>query len=203
MKKKNFIIIGFIIVIALVIQILFPVRVKQTINVGNPINPIELKDKDSIIEQTFTTDLKKVSSIGIRFSTYSKKNKHGKIKITLKENNNKKIIEKVYKLSDISDNSMLYLNFKPIEKTKGNIYKLIISYDEYYNDIKLATWIGGSSNNDNYLKLNNKKQKNNLFYSLTGYKPVSDFIVYILIILGFYFVLYGCMEDENNAKNKK
>lgn len=199
MKNKYYLSLIILLIITFVI-ILFPPRVYQKKSNGSLKYATDIK-KDDIYEAFFTTDLKDINKIGVRFSTYQYKNKHGIIVMQLYDNDTL-VKSKRIKLKNVEDNKNIYMNFKNQKNSQKKHYKLVIKYEEYYDDIKLATWYSYSATENNYVLYNNDRQLNSLYYELYGKGKVNDFLLYDLLIISLWVIGYSSFGGKYE-KNKK
>lgn len=200
MKKNYHYLILIVLLVITFITIVVPPRVYQTSPNGKSLFATEIK-KDDVYESLFTTPLKNIDKIGIRFSTYQYNNKHGSIIISL-YGNDTLIKEKIIQLKNVEDNSIVYLKFKQQANSLKTNYKLVIKYNEYYDDNRLATWYSTSSNEDNYVLYNGERQLNTLYYELSGKGKVKDFLLYDLLLISLWIVWFSC-NGGKHEKNKK
>lgn len=201
MKKKIYLLIFIFFIFLTIYHLFFPVKVYQNTSNGGPRTAVEIKE-DDVLEEYFTTDLIGINRIGIRFSTYQYKNTHGKISITL-YGNDKVIKTQKINLKNIDDNQMIYLNFNKQNNSNKIKYKIQIKYEEYYEDIKLATWLGLVGTDNNYVLINGNKEKYSLYYTIKGKGKVNDFILYDLLVLSILIVVYSCCGGDYEKHNKK
>ena len=204
LENKKIIVISLIIFLIGIIFIIFPIKVEQVSSIGYHSIAIKEMKKDDVIKGYFKPSADKISNIGLRFSTFDTINKHGKIKIVLKENDNKIIKEEIFDLSNIKDNSMVYLVFDKQKDSNKKFYTVTISFEEYYDDIRLTTWGSNGISDDNYMVLNDKKTDYTLYCTLKGYNKTYDAVLYTLIALSMCLVIYGLEGGKtNDRKNKK
>ena len=199
-NKRLFILI--IVIIIGIILFLFPIKKTQISTIGiNNIIIGELK-KDDIVKGFFKPVGDNMDSIGLKFSTYEKHNNHGKIRIVVKEFDKKIIADKVIDLKDIADNSKIYVGFKKQKNSNKKEYTVTLSFNEFYDDIKLATWAGDKSTENNYLIFNGEKTGYSLFVSYRSVYNVYDFVFYSFLIASAMLVYngVGAVKYENNER---
>ena len=198
--KKNFY-LGLIILLIITFFILIiPPRIYQNKSNGNSNFATDIK-KDDIYEVNFNTELKDIKKIGIRLSTYQYNNTHGIVSLSL-YGNDSLINEKKIDLKNVEDNKMVYMKFKKQKNSNKTHYKLVIKYDEYYDDIKLATWYSNSVKENNYVLYNGEKQPYTLYYELYGRGKVNDFLLYDFLMISLWIIGFSC-NGGKYEKNKK
>lgn len=204
LEKNKILIISFIIVLIGISFSLFPIKVEQVSSIISPSVALgEIKEND-VIKGYFKTTGNNMNSIGLKFSTYGKINKHGKIKVILKENDEKIIKEQIFNVKDISDNSYIYIGFDKQKDSDKKIYTVTLSFDEYYDDIKLTTWGSDSISEDNYMTLNNAKNNFGLHVNTRAYYKTYDIVLYSIIGLSICLIMYALEGGKkNDRKNKK
>lgn len=197
MNKKFY--IGLIIIIIItIITILFPLRVYQESVMGALNMPIDIKEND-VFEQHFKINYTNFSELGIRLSTYQKKNKHGKISVSIYKDN-ELIKKEIINLTKVNDNDTVYIKFDEQKDSDKASFKFIIKYEEYYDDIRLATWYGISPTGNNYLLLNGKKDKYQLYFTYNGNGKVNDFLLYDLVALCLWIIICSCNGGKQHDK---
>ena len=201
--KKNRKIILIIIIALCILSLLFPISIKLSDKIGTTRYTMgELKEND-IVEAHFKPNVNKMSNFGVRFATYNKLNKHGSIKLSLKEGENI-IKEEVIDLKDIYDNEVYFLNFDEQINSNKKEYTLIMSFEKYYDDVSITLWCDQFMNDNNYILLNNDSVNLSLYYELTGYKKTRNiFSYFIMLLLGFIMINCSMVGEQNDKKIKK
>ena len=185
MKRKYFLIIIFIIL--MLFSFTLPVKVKTIEKISSDMYPLPKLEDGEVYESHFKTSLNDISSIGMKFATFSENNEHGKLKIKI-EDGEKVVTEQIVDVEDLKDNEMYYIDFPKQKMSKNKDYKILLSYEEYYDDISLTLWGNFINSKSNYTLKNGQSTNMAIYEEVSGLKYAYHISFYIALISIIYFI---------------
>lgn len=215
MKKKSQIIIKrndkksvlnlliFLTVMLTIFLLIKPIKIESTNSNANGRSfiPTDIILNNTTYSQKVKCNIDNLKAIGIKLSTYTIKNKNGKLKITIKDGENTKIYDDYIFLKDVVDNDILYLYIDEIKKSKGKTFNIIFEYEDYNKGNTLSYWYTKDDIKSN-LKINNYKVEEEMLISFLGKNPDCFMAWYPALLSMVLYVILVLIEGDNNEKRK-